>query len=718
MSQSPFEKSRNLLVGTVEFVSPNEIRVSVDLDAPDSIALNTGAPRPFPRVNSYLLVSVDDGFLVGQVEWMTIEQAPFPKRRGLRDFGLVDLPYPLRHLRINPVGMLRENAEGCGVFTRGTELLPPLAASVLLPTEAQLRSIVQSGDRRRVRIGTSPIAGDASVHIDPDRLFGRHLAVLGNTGSGKSCSVAGLIRWCLEQAIGSRQNSASLSCSGQGSRSCPNARFIVLDPNGEYAKAFGRDDPTARARVFKVGAVAPESELRVPLWFWNSSEWASFTQASGRAQRPLLNRALREIKAGTLNIGVSTDNERKLLVRRKLSSFIIDIRNAIGSHDVRTRPTPVGFLLKAIRSDATACYPTISDTYVARISTAIDNALSARDGTFLNRSSGETVEIYRAFEEADIVPILAALENAVEAIGGIVVYEGPGDNVPIPFKGINLVDHLEVLAKRENISQYLDFLVARIRSLLSDPQMCNIIDESVGMRLAKWLSDYIGNEGENDRYISVIDLSLVPTDIVHIVTAVIARMVFEAHQRHVKVNGTVLPSVLVIEEAHTFVKRYRYGAEFVDAATVCCQAFERIAREGRKFGLGLVVSSQRPSELSPTVLSQCNTFLLHRISNDRDQDIVHRLVPDNLRGLLRELPLLPSQNAILLGWASELPILVKMNDLPKSQQPRSEDPEYWKVWTGEEVCGTDWDTVAHDWQEGGRANGAHGDIGQGDAVEE
>ena len=71
----------------------------------------------------------------------------------------------------------------------------------MLPTETQLRSIVESGERRRVKIGTSPLAGDAEVCVDPNRLFGRHLAVLGNTGSGKSCSVAGLIRWSLEQAL-------------------------------------------------------------------------------------------------------------------------------------------------------------------------------------------------------------------------------------------------------------------------------------------------------------------------------------------------------------------------------------------------------------------------------------------------------------------------------------------------------------------------------------
>jgi len=199
-------------------------------------------------------------------------------------------------------------------------------------------------------------------------------------------------------------------------------------------------------------------------------------------------------------------------------------------------------------------------------------------------------------------------------------------------------------------------------------------------------------------------LSLVPSEVIHVLTAVIARIVFDALQRYLKLNSVVLPTVLVMEEAHTFVKRYKDDAENQDAASVCCQVFERIAREGRKFGLGLVLSSQRPSELSPTVLSQCNTFLLHRISNDRDQELAHRLVPDNLKGLLRELPSLPSQNAVLLGWASELPLLVKMRDLPKSQQPRSDDPDFWNVWMGEDMDGnpverrTDWRPIAEDWQ--------------------
>ena len=698
MNQSPFEQTSSLLIGTVDFVSPDEIKVAIDIDAPESMALNSGAPRPFPRVNGYLLVPVEDAFLVGQVEWMAIERSPFPKRRGMQDFGLVDLPYPLRKLRLNPLGMLRVEANECFVFRRGADVLPSVGAAVVLPTETQLRSIVESGEQRRVKIGSSPIAGDADVSVDPNRLFGRHLAVLGNTGSGKSCSVAGLIRCSLEQAQQAHATLSDIENPEQSHIDHPNARFIVLDPNGEYSRAFGDSDSTVQARVFKVGSADSKNALKVPLWFWNSAEWCAFTQASARTQRPLLRRALREVKTGRTEAFESTDEERKLALRRYLSSRLISIQGAFRSGEIQTEENKFGFRLKAIASDLETKSAEFPNNHIAGIEDAISQALQATHHSFLK--NGETIEYYRAFTEEQVKEIIDALQKSIESLGGIIYHEGPSEDAPIPFTGTDLADHLEILANQENANQFLDFLIVRIRTFLSDPKMKAIIDDTGGITLSQWFNDYIGADNAENGCVSVIDLSLVPTDIVHVVTAVIARMVFEALQRFVKLNDTVLPTALVMEEAHTFIKRYRDDIENIDAATVCCQVFERIAREGRKFGLGLVLSSQRPSELSPTVLSQCNTFLLHRISNDRDQEIVHRLVPDNLRGLLRELPSLPSQMAIMLGWATELPVLVKMNDLPKSQQPRSDDPEFWDVWTGKEKREINWETITEDWQGG------------------
>jgi len=317
----------------------------------------------------------------------------------------------------------------------------------------------------------------------------------------------------------------------------------------------------------------------------------------------------------------------------------------------------------------------------------------------------KNVTMQASIPEIDL--LIQSIKLAFEFFGGNEADLFPkSEDIPVPFEGENLVAYLEALAQENGSEQYVEYLVARIRSMLSDTRMKPITnDAEQRVDLAKWLENYIGKDGDGDSCVSIIDLSLVPNEITHLVTAVISRIIFESLQRYRRLNNKTLPTVLVAEEAHTFIKRYRDDSENQDVAAVCCQVFEKIAREGRKFGLGMVISSQRPSELSPTVLSQCNTFLLHRISNDRDQEQVHKMVPDNLRGLLRELPSLPSQHAILMGWASELPVLVKMKNLTKDQQPHSDDPDFWDVWTRKDEDGNtvernaDWGKVVKEWQQ-------------------
>lgn len=695
MSQTPFEQAGSLRIGSVEFVSPEEIKVGLDIEAPESVALNAGGPRPFPRVNGYLLVPVDDGFLVGQTEWMTVERSPFPKRRGMQDFGLVDLPYPLRRLSLNPLGTLRTASDGEGyVFRRGADALPSVGAAVVLPTDAQLRSIVESGERRRVQIGTSPLAGDARVCVDPNRLFGRHLAVLGNTGSGKSCSLAGLIRWSLEQAKNVRGGT-------------PNARFVVLDPNGEYSRAFPKDDPTVKARVFKVNPGEGEQALKVPLWFWNSAEWCSFAQASARTQRPTLMHALRFVRESHTTPPADASHEMRRFLRTLVTTIRIE-QNVGGPWGAF--PKPKSFFEK-LEKWKTGLEPELG-SFAGDQHAKLRAVVNSIEALCVPR---RVQYAHHDFTRQEIQQLLATTSDAHSAFGGTEADVLSADvDAPRYFEGASLLRSVEAAAEMLNVSEHVETLLVRIRALLTDTRMQPILGSAPDTTLDGWLTDYIGSDNAEGGCVSVIDLSLVPTEVVHVVTAVIARMTFEALQRYVKLNGVTLPTVLVMEEAHTFIKRYKEDVENQDAATVCCQVFERIAREGRKFGLGLVLSSQRPSELSPTVLSQCNTFLLHRISNDRDQELVQRLVPDNLRGLLRELPSLPSQSAVLLGWASELPVLVKMNDLHKSQQPRSDDPEFWGVWVGKDDAGelitrdTDWSRIAADWQ-APAAGGTEGD---------
>lgn len=686
MSSLPIEQGEQLRVGTVDFVSPNEIRAVLDIDSPDSVALNAGTPRNFPRVNSYVLVSCDNGYLVGQIEWLAVERSPYPKQRDIQDFGLVNLPFPQKKISLNPVGTLkRVSKKGVDFFKfqRGSESFPSIGSAILLPTDFQLKSIVESGSNRRVIIGQSPLASNANVAIDPDRLFGRHIAVLGNTGSGKSCSVAGLIQWSLEAAMESELK--------------PNARFIVLDPNGEYTRALG-PDTKFKGRVFKVEANDGENQLQVPSWFWNSAEWASFTQASPKAQLPLLKRSLRAMR----NENFELESDSNIEIKRFLGNVLVTLR-----HDKSSGKPFGGYGPAKGFNETMAKWIESFEAYRDLLGNSKLTQIITIMCKYREDRSAQYATLQATVPEID--NIIDKVTLAFNEFGGYDHDLLPkSEDIPLPFEGNNLVAYLEALAQENGSEQYVEYLVARIRTMLSDTRMKPITnDTEKKVDLAKWLENYVGKDGtgEDDSCVSIIDLSLVPNEITHLVTAVISRIIFESLQRYRRLNHKSLPTVLVAEEAHTFIKRYRDDSENQDVAAVCCQVFEKIAREGRKFGLGMVISSQRPSELSPTVLSQCNTFLLHRISNDRDQEQVHKMVPDNLRGLLRELPSLPSQHAILMGWASELPVLVKMRSLAKEQQPHSDDPDFWDVWTRKDEDGvvvernTDWGEIVRDWQQ-------------------
>ena len=681
MNISPIEHSASLRIGVVEFVSPSEIKVSLDLEAPDGIAANAGLPRAFPRINSYVLIGTEAGNVVSQIEWIAIERSPFPKRKGFADYGLVDLPFPLRKMRVNPLGVLKKNGDKFQ-FYRGVQTFPSVGEPVLIPTDTQLKAIIESGEKRRVKIGTCPLAADAEVSIDPDRLFGRHLAVLGNTGSGKSCSVAGLIQWSIEAAKEASDNIEKT----------PNARFIVLDPNGEYSKAF-----QDTGRVFKVGDT--KNPLEVPLWFWNSIEWCSFTQASSRAQVPLLRRALRSMRNENFDL---EDNPR--IQARRFLQIILTIARTSQSAGAPFNQNfgPISSFVDALdrwRQSLITHNERIDEDLqplAQMLETLYQAHLAVSNTGFRN---------YSIFTAEEIDQLISLMREKHQELGGTEQdLLSKSEDIPTRFTGEVFVNFLEALAQETGNEQYVDFLLARIRTILADTRMKNIIGDDIEITLEHWLENYIGKDMAENGCVTIIDLSLVPAEIVHIITSVIARMILEALQRYRKTNEKSLPTVLVMEEAHTFIKRFKEDLEIQNVSSICCQVFEKIAREGRKFGLGLVLSSQRPSELSPTVLSQCNSFLLHRISNDSDQELIHRLVPDNLRGLLRELPSLPSQQAILLGWAAELPTMVRMNDLNLDERPHSDDPDFWDVWTGKDKDGNpvertvNWSEIANEWQ--------------------
>jgi len=693
---SAIEGLAALYVGTVESVAPDSIGVVLDAEAPQTTALNTGVPSTFPRLNGYVLIPKEAGALVGLVVWLGIERSPLPRQTGERGrVPVIDLPYPSRRMTVAPVGTLGAEPSGDSFrMERGVAVFPSVGDQVLLPTREQLRAIVEpTGTDQRVTLGSAVLAARARVAVDPDKLFGRHLAVLGNTGSGKSCTVAGIVRWSLEAAAKRR---------GKGER--PNARFIVLDPNGEYGTAF--DGIPGAIRRFQVPPVEGDgAPLLVPAWLWNSQEWSAFAAASPRVQRPILMRALRDLRSAAL---AGDPTQARLWQRLKLLRDWLKLTQGKGPSAQEAAPARkfIGDYLVRATDDLRKAAGSLGDP----IKSACQSVAGALETlTKLRGKAGKDGTVwYDPFGTADFDAVVATLDAALQVVPPPPSLGVESEDAPIPFEVRDLADRLEVLAQDDGVpqaAQFISSLILRVRTMLADRRMKPIIAPEKVPTFEEWLETYIGADAAANGTVAVIDLSLVPSDVVHVVVAVLGRVVFEATQRYRRQTGAELPTVLVLEEAHTFVQRFdREDGDTLSPAQACRQTFERIAREGRKFGLGLVLSSQRPSELSPTVLAQCNSFILHRLVNDRDQDLVSRLVPDNIAGLLRELPTLPTRHAILLGWAAPLPVLMEVAELPAAHRPASSDPKFWETWTGEVQRKIDWAATAAEWAGTGDAD--------------
>lgn len=224
----------------------------------------------------------------------------------------------------------------------------------------------------------------------------------------------------------------------------------------------------------------------------------------------------------------------------------------------------------------------------------------------------------------------------------------------------------------------LSNFVSRLENKMSDRRLEFLIGEkSKKATLESTLKQLIGYT-EKKSNITVIDLSGIPFEVLSITVSLISRILFEFgyYYKRIKdakeeINDT--PILLVYEEAHKYVPnsdmaKYRASKESI----------ERIAKEGRKYGVSLLLASQRPSEISETIFSQCNNFLALRLTNPVDQNYVKRLLPDTLGGLIDKMPSLKAGECLLIGDAVVLPSVVKIDKC--DPEPASNDIPYFQLW--------------------------------------
>jgi DNA helicase HerA-like ATPase len=698
-------------IGRVVAVDTAQVTIELNKDLKALTRTTYEGVQEVGRINSYVIMPVGARRLVAMVTRVSLTE-----EAELRpDRTAVTLPAARRMMKATLIGTLDGRA-----FTQGISLFPTLDNPVHLVTTTDLRLMFDAGSDQRtvptdpkkpgfcIPLGESAVFEGYPIRIDPDAFFGKHAAVIGSTGSGKSCTIASLLQSILEREEIRRTN------------------FVILDTNGEYRSAFQEKDidgswkNIGKMRCLYVPSDPSEtaSRLAVPYWFLNAEDFVRLFRAREGLQAPVLLRALRVARAGAAG-------------EAGVTSTVETLRTAcaqILSHTQNDSPNQQWALPRNIhqccsdglrfRQEFPQHVADLGESYGEDIFPSWELALQqiqaiAQDAGQQGDPGGlGATRIQQIRETLD--PVVGLLNRiAVERPEGV---PGISADQPVFFERTGFLERALETAMREQaesgnpgrVREACGPMFLRIRRFFEDPRFGFLFDQrpDVVDALAVFLRDILGlpsavdvtqtlsspelgqipfydrqRAGSAGHHVVILDLSLLATEVLANVTALIGRLVFEFLQRMAEYCGEgargSLPVVLVLEEAQNYIGEPRHGEE----ASISRVVFERIAREGRKHGLGLVISSQRPSELSKTVLSQCSSFVVHRLQNPEDLRYFKEIVPGIYADLLNQLPALVPQTALVLGECVRAPALVKIREA--KPLPRSRDPRFYEHWVAE-----------------------------------
>lgn len=548
---------------------------------PDSIEIEISSTDEYEQLDeqlqlgSYVQISDGEGSqnkLIAVVRGYRIKDS-LGNERGETE------THPRFVLTLQPVGRLEDNK-----FKRGGQqiTIPPKLVEI---ASSGLLEIIYGSIPEGKRFSFGKLAQDERVRVDldGDRFFGKHIGVVGSTGSGKSSTVSAILQ------AGIRQTQLQRS-----SGVLNNSHIIIFDLHGEYEGAF----PDAHV----LGA----EDIKLPYWLMNSEELEEMF-----------------IESNELNSHNQVSQFRNAVIENK-KKCNPDIAKERISYD-----SPVSFSLEQVFNYLT----NLNAEVISKIPGGGAPKLS--DGRIVRDRS----EFY--FEKIhEFVP--ASRSKADEAGGG-------------PFFG-EFNRFLMRLEARRN-DKRLDFLLAPKR---------NNQNAFHSEDLQEVLEQFLGY-GTQKTNVTILDLSGIPFEVLSIVVSLVTRLIFTFSFHFKKLHrtdGAEVPFLLVLEEAHNYISRAE-GAKFNSVR----KAVERVAKEGRKYGVSLMIVSQRPSEISETVFSQCNNFVAMRLTNPTDQNYVRRLLPDNVSALTDSLASLEQREALIIGDSVALPSLVKVDeiqDLPTS----------------------------------------------------
>ncbi len=590
----------------------------------------------YAQINGYVILPYQDFYIVAEIFGVRERDSDI-KWQGEKE-QILNKSNSVKYLDINPIGTIQKEK-----FRYGVSIFPTLYTDVLYIKKEELDIIFEYNDDeipinnsdnstklKLLEIGSSTIFPDYKVKININDFFGSHSSILGNTGSGKSCTISSMI-----QTLFKKENYSAVGAS-----------FLFFDVNGEYHKAFSQlDNNEIEVKYFSINETKNNDSFEykneitknidydnfiLPHWFLNIDEWALLLQASEKTQLPILRSAL----------GFSQNMDRISRNHIFASNILFVYEN--WESPVAKRQRIVSLIEKG----------SFDDIDVSKYNALYGNMNNVDENAFKNSVKAhiniDTFNFPKYNNE------FFDFDKFDDSIDEAILYE--------EFHG------------NKQIRDYCSSLMTRFKSLKERQEFNFLTQNKEEVDKKEFLDDLLGLKNDKKKtQITIIDLNSVEDEVVEVISCVITRMIFE-RLKIIPVRNS-FPVNLVLEEAHRYISEYK-NSHFGEANKI----FERVAKEGRKYGLFLMVSSQRPSELSKTVLSQCSNFIVHRIQNPDDLNHIRQMTPHISSNILFRLPSIPTQHALVFGSSVQIPTLFKVNDAyPLPNSANSDIIKHWFI---------------------------------------
>ncbi|USX06719.1 ATP-binding protein [Paraburkholderia fungorum] len=589
----------SIRVGEVIAVHGTKVVLKIDEQSSKETLFHAGDKYKGVSIREYL--SIQRGFrdIICMVEGEFLDESRIETRDGRTTF--------VRKVEASPIGFFDRTG-----FTQGIKYLPMIQDAAYLLPEERIRSIFDRGADSDFRIGRM-LKEEIAVGLPWKRLFNSHIGIFGNTGSGKSNTLAKLhtVLFDLKLPL----------IAGK-------SRFIILDFNGEYGGE--QLAPANHKTVYQLSTQTDpdpnDPTARFPLArqeFWELETMSLLFQATPNTQRPFLNRVI----TGKLRFGANPGALANYAKMKFKQSFCAG----------EVKPATLDLMRTVARRMGNQ--PLLD---------LLADVTWYRNGRF---------NYHGAFIDPDGVQYTARIAPTVDTLD------------------VLGLDEFDQLVLRVNLQLMSDLNAGYVQFEHIQPLLKRVESSLISLRKVLSISDVPLVE----RLLTVISMRRCNNEVKKVLPLLFAKHYYNSHKATVS-NPPDRTVHLIVDEAHNILsdQSTRESETWKDYRL---EQFEEIIKEGRKFGMFITIASQRPADISPTIVSQLHNFFIHRLVNDRDLYLIDNTI-STLDALSRGLiPGLSQGCCVVTGTAFELPMVIQVDRLPNNKQPASEDVDLERLWS-------------------------------------